>query len=215
MIKYFIRTTLERKLDKSISRELGEDYTLLVDAEHKPVESFIKQLSIISEYDSVLLEDDVILCRNFKQRIEEVISKYKDKMINFFTNPSSWFKTKENIGCFSFNQCTYYPKGISKLLAEKIVIFKNWNKIGYDLLMNKALVNLNISHIQYRPCLVQHIDIKSLLPFQYFKPRRCIYFIDYLEELNIPYEKAYKPENKQKLITLMKEKFKSINNEKD
>ena len=213
MIKYFIRTTGERKLDESISRELGEEYTLLVDTEHKPIMSFIKQLEQISKYDAVLLEDDVILCKNFKQRIEEVINKNKDKLINFFTNPNSWFKTKENIGCFSFNQCTYYPKGISKLLAEKIITFKNWDKIGYDLLMNKALVNLNISHIQYRPCLVQHIDIKSLLPFHHFKPRRCIYFIDYLEELGISYEDAWTKENKQKLINLMKEKFKKFKGE--
>lgn len=207
MIKYFIRTTLERNLDESISRELGENYTFLVDTEYKPIESFVEQLSIISEYDSILLEDDVILCKDFKQRIEKVINKYKDKVINFFTNPNSWFKTKENIGCFSFNQCTYYPKGISKLLAEKIVTFKNWDKIGYDLLMNKALVDLSISHIQYRPCLVQHIDIKSLLPFHHFKPRRCVYFIDYLEELGISYEDAWTKENKDKLTNLMFEQF--------
>ena len=40
------------------------------------------------------------------------------------------------------------------------------------------------------------------------KERITPYFINYLEELNIPYEEAYKSENKQKLIDLMNEKFK-------
>ena len=62
-MKYYVRTTLDRKLDKTYSQI---DYEFLVDKEHKPIDSFIKQLEIISEYDAVLLEDDLILCNNFK-----------------------------------------------------------------------------------------------------------------------------------------------------
>ena len=55
MLKFYVRTTLERQLDSSYSQI---EYELLVDTEHKPIESFIDQLEQISEYDSVLLEDD-------------------------------------------------------------------------------------------------------------------------------------------------------------
>lgn len=205
MIKYFIRTTLERKLDESISRELGEDYTLLVDTEHKPIESFIGQLNIISEYDSVLLEDDVILCKNFKQRIEEVISKHKDKVINFFQKPNFYFTTHLTEEPFRFNQCTYYPKGLSKIISKEML---NHMCItyGYDAIEDWALRKLGLAYFIYRPCLVQHKDIKSLIYFNNHQ-RITPYFIDYLEELNISYEDAYKPENKQKLIDLMNKKF--------
>ena len=54
-IKYFVRTTGERVLDKSYEQI---EYTLLIDKEHKPIQSFIDQLNIISEYNAVLLEDD-------------------------------------------------------------------------------------------------------------------------------------------------------------
>ena len=81
MLKFYVRTTLERQLDSSYSQI---EYELLVDTEHKPIESFIEQLEQISEYDSVLLEDDLILCKEFKNRIEEVINKYPNKIINFF-----------------------------------------------------------------------------------------------------------------------------------
>ena len=92
MIKYFIRTTGERPLNKSYNQI---DYELLIDKEHKPVESFINQLEIISDYDAVLLEDDVFLCEDFKNRIEKIIKKYPNKVINFFTRPWEYFKTKE------------------------------------------------------------------------------------------------------------------------
>jgi len=188
-IRYFIRTTLERKLDKSIYEELGEDYTLLIDYEHKPIDSFIEQLKIISDYNSILLEDDIILCKDFKKHIESVISIYPDIIINFFTSPNMYFKTHIIKGSFNFNQCTYYPKGISKTIAlemEKL----NMNSLGYDVLESHAMFNLNIYHIQYRPCLVQHIDYKSLLSYKHISSRRSIYFKDYLDELNISYEDA-------------------------
>lgn len=206
MIKYFIRTTKERKLDESISRELGEDYTLLIDTEHKPVESFIKQLKTISNYDSVLLEDDVILCKDFKSRIEGVIKQYPKEVINFFTKPDFYFTTTKTLEVFRSNQCTYYPKGVSNLIAECMLSFKD-TKTAYDIIEHWALQKLNLPHVQYRPCLVQHIDNKSIISPGCHK-RRTPYFIDYLEELGVSYEEAYK--YKDKLVELLNQKFKDI-----
>ena len=62
MIKYFVRTTGERQLDESYNQI---EYELLIDKEYKPVKSLIEQLEIMNNYDSVLLEDDLILCKNF------------------------------------------------------------------------------------------------------------------------------------------------------
>ena len=74
-MKIYIRTTGERKLDESIERELGSNYELLFDKEHQPVDSFINQLKIISKDDSLLLEDDVILCYNFLDEVNKAIEK--------------------------------------------------------------------------------------------------------------------------------------------
>lgn len=206
MIHYFIRTTNERKLDESISRELGENYTLLVDTEHNPVGSFINQLKIINDYNAILLEDDVILCKNFKTKIESIIKKYKNNIINFFTKPNDWFTTHITLKDFRYNQCTYYPKGLSDKVADEIINFYKKYKYGYDVLEDLALRKLDIPHVQYRPCLVQHKDIKSIINPRV--PKRITpYFIDYLEELNINYKKAYLKENKEKLINLMNERF--------
>ena len=205
MLKYFVRTTSERTLDESYSQV---EYELLVDKEHKLNYAFIESLEAINDYDAVLLEDDCILCKDFKNRIEDIISKYPNEIINFFTGPSMWFKTRRVLGNFAFNQCTYYPKGIAKQIADEIKKKKNFEKIGYDILECSALLKLNLTHIQYRPCLVQHIDNNTLQSYYHFNPRRSPYFIDYLDELGISYEEAYK--YKDKLVELMNNKFKII-----
>lgn len=192
MLKYFVRTTGERTLDNSFSQI---DYELLIDKEHKPVKSFIEQLEIISDYDSIFLEDDIKLCKDFKKRIEQVIKQYPDRLINFFTAPKHYFKTKE-AQTFYFNQCTYYPKGLAKKLAAEMrkIEEESPGKYQYDVLESRALYNLNLKHIQYRPCLVQHLDFKSLIGNR-DNYRITPYFIDYLEELNITYVEAQKHKN--------------------
>ena len=196
MIKYFVRTTLDRKLDETYNQI---DYQLLVDTEHKPVESFIKQLDFISNYDAVLLEDDLILCKDFKNRIEDVIKQYPDKIINFFYSPNCWFRTKEHTN-FAFNQCTYYPKGVAKLISKEMLNIDR--RCQYDVLENLALKKLNISHIIYRPCLVQHLDTNSLIG-NHCNIRFTEYFIDYLDELNMNYIDAKDKVNRIKLKELM------------
>ena len=207
MLKFYVRTTLERQLDSSYSQI---EYELLVDTEHKPIESFIEQLEQISEYDSVLLEDDLILCKDFKNRIEEVINKYPDKVINFFYHQDEYYQTRESME-YSNNQCTYYPKGLAYKIAQEM---KNFIKCSdqYSWIENLALQKLKLIHIQYRPCLVQHLDNGSLIQkHKILKPRITPFFIDYLEELDISYEDAWTKENKKKLIALMKSKFNKNN----
>ena len=198
MIKYFVRTTGERALDESFSQI---DYELLLDTEHKPVKSFIEQLEYLGnlDCDAVLLEDDLILCKDFKNRIEEAISNYSNKIINFFTYPQKYFKTDES-RLFMFNQCTYYPKGISKSIATEMKKITNCKQ--YDVMEDVALNKLRLTHIRYRPCLVQHIDNGSLIGNTSVN-RNTPYFIDYLDELGMSYEDAIKTENKEKLMALM------------
>lgn len=205
-IKYFVRTTLERQLDSSYSQI---EYELLVDTEHKPIESFIKQLKQISDYDAVLLEDDLILCKDFKNRIEEVINKYPNKIINFFYHQDEYYLTREEKR-YSNNQCTYYPKGLAYEIAQEM---KNFIKCSdqYSWIENLALNKLHLTHIQYRPCLVQHLDNGSLIQkHKIIRPRITPYFIDYLDELGITYEEAELPENKTKLMSLMKGHFNTL-----
>ena len=187
MVKFFVRTTGERTLDESFSQI---EYELLIDKEHKPIDSFIKQLKIIDDYDAVLLEDDVILCNGFKEEVEKVIEEHKDEVINFYTKPSAFFSS-HFCQHFVYNQCTYYPRGSAKKIA--IQMEKEWNADksikDYDVLENKAIHSLNIYLFNYRPCLVQHKDGYSLIGSRFccIPDRITPYFKDYLNKYGIDY----------------------------
>lgn len=200
-IKFFVRTTSDRLFEYNL------EYKKLIDTEHAPVKSFIDQLKYISQWDSVLLEDDLILCKDFKNKIEDAIDQYPDKIINFFTRPREWFTTHENC-VFAYNQCTYYPKGVALSVANEMErLWKNMPNLQYDVLESNALNNLGLSHVQYRPCLVQHLDDTSIVGNNTTGYRRTPYFIDYLEELNIDYGVAFSKENKPKLENLLAKQF--------
>ena len=206
MIKYFVRTTGERQLDESYNQI---EYELLIDKEHKPVKSFIEQLEIMNNYDSVLLEDDLILCKNFKERIEEVINKNPNIIINFFNAPTIYQDIKIDIN-FSFQQCRYFPKGSCNVFINELKPYINAKKVCPCLNIIGRKNDLKI--MQYRPCLVQHLDYDSLVGNNAYGNRITPYFIDYLEELNITYDEAGLEENKLKLIELMNKNVKGIDN---
>lgn len=187
-MKYYVRTTGKRTFNYDL------DYELLIDKEHKPIESFIDQLRYISKDNAVLLEDDLILCRNFQEEIEKAIEEYPDKIINFFTMPTVYYETHES-GEFAFNQCTYYPKGMAKVVADQMEFEHELDMTNpsYASLENKALKDLGIKHIHYRPCLVQHLDTSSLIDKRIIPGLRVTpYFKDWLDEKGIKYEEALK-----------------------
>ena len=208
MIKYFVRTTNERQLHVSYYQI---DYELLVDKEHKPVESFISQIKMLAKLneDIVILEDDLILCRNFSTKIEEIIKLYKDKIITFFYQPKDYIHTGKLVR-FIWHQCVYYPKQIVKQLAENIEqIYEHSKLVHYDMLVFLTL-KYTVEYYTYRPCLVQHLDFNTLIQDRTYR-RNTPYFIDYLDDLNIPYENA--KEYKQELIEYMNKHLEQVRKE--
>lgn len=206
-MKYYIRTTLERKLDSSYNQI---EYELLVDREHKNVKAFINQIIELSKLneDCVILEDDIVLCKDFKSRIEKVISEYPDRIINFFYNPGEWLPEICEGFIFVFMQCVYFPKQILKLLADNLKKYSTGSeKEQSDLLVARILGSSHIRFLSYRPCLVQHLAFDTLIHDKVYK-FRTPYFIDYLEDLGITYEEARTSENTDKLREYAREWFK-------
>lgn len=211
---YYIRTTLERELNGSYNQIT---YKLIIDKEHKPIDSFIESLYQINDEDSVLMEDDLILCKDFVNRLNAVVEQYPNRIINFFWFPEFYVPTRETYQ-IAFNQCTFYPKGIAKQIADIMVTLprnEGYKKNMYSLLEKEALKQLGIKVIQYRPCLVQHLDNDTLLFEKTVNRRRSPYFMDYLDTLGITYEEAKDSENCRKLIKLMREHFKELCKQKN
>ena len=207
-MKYYVRTTEQRKLDNSYSQI---PYELLVDKEHKPVDHFIECLLHINNEDSLLLEDDLILCNDFINEVNKAVELYPGKIINFFQSPTHAYPILE-LNKIIFNQCTYYPKGIGFKLAAIMKMLprnKGHAENKYSYLETTALQTLNLTIISYRPHLVQHLDLNTLL----FKEdtthwRRSPFFIDYLKELNISYDEVN--DHIDELTSIMNKHFSKI-----
>lgn len=206
-MRYFVRTTGERTLDESFSQI---KYELLVDKEHNARKSFVEQLECLATLDEdvVILEDDIILCKDFDSRLKKCLEETNAKIVNFFYDPLRYYKSRKT-RCLLWNQCIWYSKSILKDLSVKMrELYTKHPEQPHDEVENEAVNSLFLSVYVPRPCLVQHIDKGSLIQKEECGNRRTPYFIDYLEELRMSYEEACDPENKQKLINLMNEKFK-------
>ena len=199
-IKYFVRTMEGRECD------LPEWVERIIDYEHKYVKSYIDALYKINDYNAVLMEDDIVLCKNFKEEIEKVINEYPNTIINFFSAPSRYYSTHFT-DCFVYNQCTYFPKNLTKWIADEMMkLYINEsikpNSQRYGSMLNVVLATNHIAHITYRPCLVQHIDAKSTRD-SWCAGRNTPYFKDYLDEVGITMEEAFTQENLDKLNQLL------------
>lgn len=195
-IKYFVRTTEYSKVNYDL------DYTEIKDTKHEYIGSYIRALEMINDYNSVLLEDDCVLCKNFKEEIEKVISQYPDTIINFFTSPNTYWTTQYS-DKFDYNQCTYFPKGITYNFAQLMKVKEaEGGHTSYGYLLRLVLRDLGLPHLIYRPSLVQHKDVICGRTGACLN-RNTIYFKDYLDELGMDMLDACDLRNREKLKVLL------------
>jgi hypothetical protein len=125
--------------------------------------NFLNALEIAEDEAAVHLEDDIILCDDFPNKIIKVIMSYPRMPIQFF----SMRKDDLTIGTrlidgakFLMGQCFYLPNGMSKELLE---FAKNWdrteNPTGLDLMIGDFLKGSK--YLNYCPNLVDHKIVKS------------------------------------------------------
>ena len=205
---FLVRNIPNRKLHESYNQI---NYQLLTDYKKDPINHFIDSLKYSGGEPFVLLEDDLVLCNDFEKEVCAVIEKYNDDIINFFSDAGIYIKVgyRQSI---RWNQCTYYPKGVGLKLAEKMEQYpQDFDKSHgvYSILETRAVKELNLKVLDYRPCLVQHLDMDTSLFNKTTHSRRSPFFIDYLNNLNVTYDRLTDKEY-YALIKLMKEHFKEL-----
>lgn len=154
-------------------------------------DKFINCFRLEPEYDGlVLLEDDIILCKDFYKKIMAEIEGKPDDVISFFESPLTKKELKSGYmppSKFLYNQCNYYPAKVCKLIPDEKTIadFKNWyyKKWSYpsDEYINFVLVRNKIRYFMKVPFLVQHHAWESTWGAR-GKTRQTKFFIDDLED---------------------------------
>lgn len=165
-------------------------------------------LSVLQHMDSdpcVLLEDDIVLTKNFMAKIMEAISERRSDIIQFHS------RVKEDLTIGSRyrsgltylnNQCVYFPPGFSKKLllfardgAESI-----WegHPNGTDFVMAKFLQASKMRYWNHCPSLVEHLPITSTIDPKRSKHRRSTTFCEpELEGLSVPILPPVKPKGRK------------------
>lgn len=85
-LKIYVLTNGVRELDKSYEQI---DYNLYFDYSNSPHKCYLDLLRLVmtndnDEYGILILEDDLILCKDFINKINNAIEQYQDNIINFF-----------------------------------------------------------------------------------------------------------------------------------
>lgn len=121
--------------------------------------------NIIKGQPAVLLEDDIILTSDFKNKVEAVIEKYPKILINFFSLSKTKLEPHFKKGReYCMNQCEYFPEGFSLKVVEA---YETWPQRetepnAYDYLVGYAWGNSN-PYLVWCPSLVQHRQVKSII----------------------------------------------------
>ena len=133
---------------------------------------------IIAGQPAVLLEDDIILTQNFKQKIEDVISEYPKILITFFSLSKKYTTPHFKKGReYCMSQCEYFPEGFSLKVVDA---YKNWpqretDPTAYDYLVGYAW-GANKPYLVWCPSLVQHRQVKSIIDPKRSSKRQSITF---------------------------------------
>jgi GR25 family glycosyltransferase involved in LPS biosynthesis len=131
--------------------------------------NYQRSLEIAGDSPVVLLEDDVIFCDNFVEKIQSVISQHKDIPIQFFSmrGKDLTIGTRlENGSNFMMNQCHYMPKGMAKNVLEfsKYYYEKTTDKFApYDSMFAEFMKINKIKYLIWCPNLVNHRETVSII----------------------------------------------------
>jgi len=192
-MQYAVRTVAwspERAVNVERMQAQIPNLAVIVDDVGDGYACFFEACRLLNETGGVLLEDDVLLCRDFTARCEAIIAeKGPDQLISFFERPKIELPTALVAGSsFMWMQCIYMPPGFPALCSAYYDEFrttrpKRWTGMATDSLIAFVLVKEKMRYWRIRPTLVQHLPFPSVIggggrPTN----RQTLFFIDDLEE---------------------------------
>lgn len=167
-LEFIMMTTAFGGRDISKIKEAIPNLRCSVDYNHDAMGNFLNSMNL-TEAPAVHIEDDIVLCDNFYEKVCAAVDKYPNYIINFFSLRRKDYELKkpyfENGSRFMMNQCFYIPAGMGPEIAR---FYDTWERkvehpTGYDILMADWMKSKRMKYIQWFPHLVNHTVCKSLI----------------------------------------------------
>lgn len=179
-LTFIVRTTKEGGHDLTEMKKVIPGLIVFADDKHDAMGNF---LAAITHTDGpcVHLEDDIILCDNFHEKICEIIAAHENDVIQFF----SMRKEDLTVGTryipgsrFMMNQCFYLPAGLGKKIADSWKDSPRQKEAGapYDLLMADYFKAHKMKYLNWCPNLVDHMECKSRIDSRRSSKRQSLTF---------------------------------------
>lgn len=172
----------KRELNETYTREL-KNFEVIEDIGYGAIPTFLKCLCN-DENDLLYLEDDVILCKDFKNELEKVFSELgKDNLIQLFSLKKVITKTTlMNGSTYCGNVGFFIPKEMRLELVKyfnevwsKSQCFKD-NPTAMDYLVRDFLKDNKYKYWLVVPNLIQHQEGKSVIDPRRSSKRQSLYF---------------------------------------
>ncbi len=153
-------------VDVSEYQQTIPNLELCVDKTHNAMDTFRASLEMAGNDGCIHMEDDIILCDHFVDRVVSEVMKRPHDVIQFF----SMRKEDLTIGSryipgsrFMMNQCYYIPPLMGYALLDYAEAWEGYdeNPTGYDILMADFFKLHKIKYWNVVPNLVDHKIAKS------------------------------------------------------
>ena len=193
-IKYAVLCSegnIDRTLNVRKMKEILPEMRVVFANRNDVFDKHIALFNLEPEYDGIVIfEDDVQLCKNFKERLADVLSGHEKEVVSMFESAlsKSALKSEYRSGWrFAWNQCNYYPAHVCKKLSDPSVmplfeeyfytkLSEPWN-YPIDRYIAFVLGSAGINYWMEVPFLVQHLPLKSNFKGRPIN-RQSKYFID-------------------------------------
>lgn len=132
--------------------------------------TYLRSIDFVEPF--IRLEDDAILCKNFKERAEALVANDPNCIHQFFSLRDSDYTAGSRYvtgSAFMTTVCIYVPAGMGHDIVE--FYYNDWreskrgleNPTGYDILIADYLKAKKLKYFVDVPCLVQHAVEKSAI----------------------------------------------------
>ena len=128
--------------------------------------NFLNALALAGNESCLHLEDDIYLTQSFLEKVTNVVKKYPNMVIQFYSQNKSDLVTGSRLdtnflGCL----CFYLPANYSAKLLEYFPVWprKDNQPVGSDLMIRAFLKSINKPYFLSIPSLVQHRSGISLI----------------------------------------------------
>lgn len=183
-MKIIIRAVRSREhMVDEMLKEIPNAIVYYDDVYKNAMSSFLHVLEINGSEPVVILEDDVELTSNFLDKLNNAIKGHEHELVQFF----SMRKADIDVGSrydrnYLMGQCTYFPRGYTKLIREYYELWKNTpngikHSTGTDTMINDFLRYKKEKYWIHVPSLVQHLEVKSVIDSRRSSKRQSKTFI--------------------------------------